>query len=80
MVLSPLRWLPMMASSMLALGERYFDEVVSCATWPMPEVDYLSVLSLNKQNSERYQVEMADFDGRQEIFCIKGANWFQVEQ
>ena len=24
------------------------------------------------------QIEMVNFDGRQEVVCIKGANWFQV--
>lgn len=25
------------------------------------------------------KVEMADFDGRREVSCIKGANWFEAE-
>lgn len=53
-------------------------KAVSCADGPVPEVDYLPQISLTQHVSHKHQVEMADFDGRREVSCIKGANWFEV--
>lgn len=53
-------------------------KAMSCADGPMPEVDYLPQISLTRHVSHKHQVEMADFDGRREVSCIKGANWFEV--
>ncbi|CAJ1441083.1 unnamed protein product, partial [Effrenium voratum] len=55
-------------------------QVLSCFSWPMPEADYLQHVALTTKLTEKHQVEMADFDGRRQVLCIKGANWFQVAQ
>ncbi|CAK9074888.1 unnamed protein product [Durusdinium trenchii] len=55
-------------------------QVLSCAGWPMPEVDYLTRVTLTEHMTTKHQVELANFDGREDVYCIKGANWFQVAQ
>eukprot|EP00434_Breviolum_minutum_P020776 symbB.v1.2.018326.t1/scaffold1458.1/size117527/5 len=55
-------------------------KVLSCGTWPMPEDDHITWMSLTTHLAEKHQIEMVNFDGRQEVVCIKGANWFQVAQ
>ncbi|CAJ1406205.1 unnamed protein product [Effrenium voratum] len=52
-----------------------------------PDADYLQHVALTTKLTEKHQargsgreVEMADFDGRRQVLCIKGANWFQVAQ
>ncbi|CAE8709839.1 unnamed protein product [Polarella glacialis] len=68
-------WMVDLDLQMLNAGIR----ALTCASYPLLEADYLSMTTLTKHLTTKHQVEVAEFlEGSRHVYCIKGANWFEV--